>query len=173
MVIRALLAQPTQAEAVAFCLEVPHASGQNYTIGGPDGSVTMVEGSADGAATVAAAAPGEQLKWLAHANHPLSWDRTKVSANSLAREETACQVVAGGADAAAAAGMNGAVRLAKAVLADQSDWENPICRHPAGGGAMSLGGVVFVSTGAGGAGAEMWCAAGPMDVNPSVCYGFE
>jgi hypothetical protein len=35
-VVRGLLAQPDHAAALAFLNRVPHASGQNYTVGGPD-----------------------------------------------------------------------------------------------------------------------------------------
>ena len=35
-VVRGILAQTTLDEAIRFVREVPHASGENYTIGGPE-----------------------------------------------------------------------------------------------------------------------------------------
>jgi hypothetical protein len=48
-VIRAVLQRPSFDEALAVLLEAPHASGQNYTLAGPDGRVMMVEASSEGA----------------------------------------------------------------------------------------------------------------------------
>jgi hypothetical protein len=45
-IVRRILDHPTRADAVAFVKSVRHASGQNYTIGGPDG-ITSLECSAN------------------------------------------------------------------------------------------------------------------------------
>ena len=45
LIVRRTLEQPTREEALAFVRSVTHASGQNYTVGGPDG-VTSLECSA-------------------------------------------------------------------------------------------------------------------------------
>lgn len=69
MVIRLLLRQRHHAEAVELALSLPHASGQNYTIGGPEGDVTMIEGSANGAVVASRATAAQPI--LYHTNHPV------------------------------------------------------------------------------------------------------
>lgn len=46
-IIRGILQQSTLAEAVAFAERVPHAIGQHYAIGSPDG-IAGLEGAANG-----------------------------------------------------------------------------------------------------------------------------
>jgi len=64
-VIRKILEQPTRPSAVAFVKSVHHASGQNYTIGGPDG-ITSLECSANQAVEYLPL-PGRVF----HTNHPV------------------------------------------------------------------------------------------------------
>lgn len=40
-IVRTVLEQPTRRDATSFVRSVHHASGQNYTIGGPDGAVSL------------------------------------------------------------------------------------------------------------------------------------
>jgi isopenicillin-N N-acyltransferase-like protein len=65
-VLRLLLEQPSVAAAARLIGELPHASGQNYMIAGPDGLADF-ECSAGGAA---AYAPEERM--ILHTNHPLA-----------------------------------------------------------------------------------------------------
>jgi hypothetical protein len=65
-VIRKVLGQPDRTSAIAMLHELPHASGQNYIVGDPDG-VADVECSASGATDYVAPTPR-----LAHTNHPLA-----------------------------------------------------------------------------------------------------
>lgn len=65
-VSRGILEQRSLAEATAFCRSVPHASGQNYVIGGKDGVVDL-ECSGGG---VVEYAPHTESDRLAHTNHP-------------------------------------------------------------------------------------------------------
>ena len=73
-VVRGILAQPTLGDAVRFIREVPHASGQAYTVGGPEGVVGL-ECSAHSVCHYPAA-PGTRC--LLHTNHPLASDDQSV-----------------------------------------------------------------------------------------------
>jgi isopenicillin-N N-acyltransferase like protein len=64
---RGVLAQPTYERAVRFCQGVQHASGQNYTIGGPE-RVIDLECSAN---QVREFAPSPGLDRVFHTNHAL------------------------------------------------------------------------------------------------------
>jgi isopenicillin-N N-acyltransferase like protein len=82
-IARTVLAQATLREAEEFVHGIPHASGQNYLIGSPDGIVSL-ECSAR---SVAEARPSGSAVW--HTNHPLeNKDRIDPTAgeNSLARD---------------------------------------------------------------------------------------
>ena len=64
-VLRGLLARSTLAEACDFVQRVPHAVGQHYAIGGPDGLASF-ECAANGAVRDATA-----VERILHTNHPL------------------------------------------------------------------------------------------------------
>ncbi|HVV35412.1 MAG TPA: C45 family peptidase [Acidimicrobiales bacterium] len=64
-VIRLMADQRSFADAVAVVNSVPHASGQNYIVGSPDG-VADLECGAGGVRDVTGTSP-----WLAHTNHPI------------------------------------------------------------------------------------------------------
>ncbi|MCB9876892.1 MAG: hypothetical protein H6835_04735 [Planctomycetes bacterium] len=66
-VVRGLLARTSHADALAFAQQVPHASGQAYTIGGPD-TAPCFEASAGG---VVPWQPADCDGWRWHTNHPL------------------------------------------------------------------------------------------------------
>jgi hypothetical protein len=66
-VVRGVLARTTREAAAAFVRQVPHASGQNYLIGGPDGA-TDLEASAG---EVCEYAPCPGAGRVFHTNHPL------------------------------------------------------------------------------------------------------
>ncbi|MEZ6036660.1 MAG: C45 family peptidase [Planctomycetota bacterium] len=66
-VVRGLLARTSHAEALAFAQQVPHASGQAYTIGGPE-TAPCFEASAGG---VVPWQPADCDGWRWHTNHPL------------------------------------------------------------------------------------------------------
>jgi isopenicillin-N N-acyltransferase-like protein len=65
-VIRLLASARDRASAINVVERIHHASGQNYTIGGPDGAVSM-ECSAAGATRYDPGGPA-----IAHSNHPLA-----------------------------------------------------------------------------------------------------
>lgn len=77
-VVRGVLAQPDHAAAVAFLRRVTHASGQAYTIAGPD-TATCFEASAAG---VEPWQPKPHWTW--HTNHPLAshdWSPSHLAAS--------------------------------------------------------------------------------------------
>jgi hypothetical protein len=68
-VVRGYLAQPDVQAGLAFLHAVPHASGQNYTVPGSDGSVLNLECSRAG---VVSWRPWEGSDRVFHTNHPLA-----------------------------------------------------------------------------------------------------
>jgi len=126
-VVRGLLEQPSYEAAVAFVQKANHASGQNYIIGGPDGSA-MFECSANEVARVPEA---EGIRRQIHTNHPLvntdinevpelavstSSSNTEVRLNVLQQRilETTSDITLG---------------IIKDTLSSHDDPENPVCRH--------------------------------------------
>jgi hypothetical protein len=69
-VVRGVLAQPSFDTAVAFVKKVKHASGQAYTIGGPE-RIAVFECSANKVVRFEPE-PGARRLW--HTNHPLAND---------------------------------------------------------------------------------------------------
>lgn len=65
-IIRGILEQSTLADAIAFTERVPHAIGQHYAIGAPEG-ISGLEGAANGVVK-ADVSSGRYI----HANHPLA-----------------------------------------------------------------------------------------------------
>lgn len=93
-IIRRLLAQPSLSAAIAFLLQVPHASGQNFLIGSAEGVVDF-EASASGLSEWAADEPA-----FAHTNHPLVNQNENAkyaspNASTLGRMELAAAAVTG------------------------------------------------------------------------------
>jgi predicted choloylglycine hydrolase len=66
-VVRSILRQKNLKDAITFVRQVPHATGQNYVIGSPEG-VASLECSEK---SVAEYRPDPQGRWVAHANHPI------------------------------------------------------------------------------------------------------
>lgn len=64
-IVRAILEQRTRADAEGFVRSIRHASGQNYTIGGPDGIVSLECSASEVVAF--APVPGR----VYHTNHPV------------------------------------------------------------------------------------------------------
>jgi predicted choloylglycine hydrolase len=69
-VVRGVVAQNSQEEALKFLNKIKHASGQNYIIGGPD-EVFSMECSAN---KVVEFRPFENAHFTYHTNHPMSND---------------------------------------------------------------------------------------------------
>ena len=101
-IVRGILARRSLEDAAAFVRGVPHASGQHYAIGSPEGLVSF-ECSADGAAQDASAS-----SHIVHTNHPLvgspapaAGAASDTTANSRARYDFVAEragAIAGQAD---------------------------------------------------------------------------
>ncbi|MCC6793420.1 MAG: hypothetical protein IT336_17180 [Thermomicrobiales bacterium] len=98
-VIRGILERTTLAAAVEFVENVPHAIGQHYAIGSPDG-VAGLEGAANGVSRVPVASDR-----YVHANHPLAnlavvGDPTEryASSRTFERHNRAVELIDGAAD---------------------------------------------------------------------------
>jgi predicted choloylglycine hydrolase len=81
-VVRRVLEQETRSDAVTFVKSVCHASGQNYTIGGPDGA-TALECSANGVAEFRALPTR-----VFHTNHPLASEDLNDAARQAREADT-------------------------------------------------------------------------------------
>lgn len=99
--IRGALEQTSLADAARFVSDTPHAIGQHYLIGGPDGVVAL-EGAANGVARVETS--GSRY---VHANHPLAndavqGDPAEIYANSdtFDRHNRAAQLIETASDQA-------------------------------------------------------------------------
>lgn len=130
-VLRGILARRTLADASAFVSSVPHATGQHYAVGGPDG-IRAIEGWGNGVAEV----PADGERYL-HANHPLAaddlrGDPERAYAGSRTRERYAHVV----ANAPAAKGRDGV----QALLADTT---TPVSMANRGAGYMTFGAIAM------------------------------
>ena len=115
-VVRGALAQETADDAAAFVRRVPHASGQNYMLGGP-GDLLDLEGSAGGVSEVTRG--GTQS---IHTNHPLASDDLDESARPERGSTTRARLKKLEELAAAGAGLT--VGQIQQTLSDR---EVPVC----------------------------------------------
>ena len=138
-VTRGILAQRSFDDAVAFTRAVPHASGQNYTIG-TAGRVVSLECSAN---KVAAYVPGEDANRVWHTNHPFGNDDitrgagspldeggVMASANTLARYDCLTRRIGQG---------RVTPETIKAALASRDDAQHPVSRRVEPGQANVIG----------------------------------
>jgi hypothetical protein len=172
-VVRGVLQQRSEADAVAFLRRVKHASGQNYLLGGPEYAFSF-ECSAG---RVERFRPGgrEDIVW--HTNHPLANDdytadyaalrkdqaeQAKREANSRARARCLERQLTDGA----------AVRdlaLVKATLASRDSAEYPVSRPRKGpGGAFTFASTIMVLSEP----PMFHVAPGPPDVTPYEALSF-
>lgn len=133
-VFRGILACRTLADAASFVSSIPHATGQHYAIGGPDG-IRAFEGWGNGVAAV----PADGDRYL-HANHPLAaddlrGDPERAYAGSRTRERYAHVA----AHAPAASDRNGVQVLL-------SDATTPVSMANRGEGSMTFGAIAMELT---------------------------
>jgi hypothetical protein len=150
--IRHVAAQRTLTDAVRVVAETPHASGQNYLIGGPS-AIADLE---CGAGTVTRCGVGARR--LFHTNHPLAGDAPAeggVVANSASRLRALREAVDG----------LGAVDhpAMQAVLR-----EPPVCRPRDGGEAFTFYAVVMELSSA----PVLFLSDGPPDRTPYSRFAF-
>lgn len=134
-VIRGILERATLADAERFVRDVRHASGQAYSIGGPEG-VVCYECSGS---RVSRFEPSPGATRFVHTNHPLANDDLSPLGRKLSEEKTdppgprnsaaryraaECRIVS----PPSAAG----IAEIRAALASHDSLADPICRHLAG-----------------------------------------
>jgi isopenicillin-N N-acyltransferase like protein len=153
-VIRALATRAGYDEAVALLKEIPHASGQNYIVGGPAG-VGCFEASAEG---VFEYAPGPRI---GHTNHPLIAEARPDAEDTLATSANTGDRLT-----------HIDRRLADADVVDvgaarQFLAESPLCRGGEGdlAGATTFYGMILEPEQR-----RMWLAGGPPDRNEFERY---
>ncbi len=135
-VVRGLLAKQTVSEAASWIAETPHASGQHYMLGDPNGFASF-EASGRSVRRVIwdASAPN-----FIHTNHPISIEGTarqlKGEENSRGRYQGLCEMVGGKA-------LN--VTQVQSALADRSGPHPISVRPPAGddAGVMTFASIVM------------------------------
>ncbi len=147
-IVRKVLEQPGYAEAVKFIHEIKHASGQNYTIGGPD-EIGCFECSAN---KVSQFVPTGVTGRVYHTNHPLvnddqgiyqdilkelpAKDRPKVPGNSEIRLSSLENRLKDSSQEVT-------VETIKSILGSRDDPQNPVCREKAdGGGGCTFGCII-------------------------------
>jgi len=131
-VVRGVLRQKTEADALKFLRDVKHASGQNYILGGPD-KVHDLECSAG---KVSPFTPKEWPSGVWHTNHPLSnddytpqyrelldkkKDLEKAQENSTARLQSLKQRLGKDTDVPT-------LKLIQATLTARDSLAHPVCR---------------------------------------------
>lgn len=128
-VTRGILARSTFEEAVAFTESVPHASGQNYTIGAP-GRVVSLECSAHKVARYVPAGDPDRV-W--HTNHAFANDEAASGAGTAAGEGAMASENSRARYACLTRRIGGAEEvtpeLIKATLASRDDPDNPVSRR--------------------------------------------
>lgn len=126
-IVRGVLQQETEADAVKFVQQIKHASGQNYIIGGPVG-VSCLECSAG---KVNSFKPDEKRGMVWHTNHPLVNDDLSAKHKEKKKPEKpdnsavrlrALETRLG--KESLALGLD----LAKATLTSRDSAEFPVCR---------------------------------------------
>ena len=165
MVVRELLKHRTMQSASNWIQSVPHATGQNWILGGIDG-IAMFECSANEVAEVHAV---DGNNWL-HTNHPLvtqdlnqderflgnrSGSNTHVRFETLVNSYRSCA---------------GDVENVKALLSSQDPADSPICREiTSKGSSFTAASVVYELSES----PVMHIAAGPPCRTPFETFGFD
>lgn len=154
-VLRGILERTTLADAAAFVETVPHAIGQHYAIGSPDGLVGL-EGAANGVARANTAG----VRYV-HANHPIANDAVVgdpsaayAASRTFERHARAAELLDG-------------VDNSAGIEAALTDVTVPISRAPKGG-FMTFGGISIACT----APPVVRIAPGPPHETPWTTVGF-
>jgi hypothetical protein len=170
-VVRGVLRQRSEEDAVAFVQKVKHASGQNYVVGGP-ARVSCFECSAG---RVERFQPGGRDDVVWHTNHPLVNDdyaapyrALRKDPEELAKQETNTRARLRCLEEHLAAGTPD-LALIKATLASKDPAEHPVCRTKKGaGGAFTFASTIMVLSGE----PVFHVAPGPPDVTAYETLSF-
>jgi hypothetical protein len=149
-IVRGVLAKKIYADAVEFIETIAHASGQNYTIGGPR-EATSLECSAN---KVCRYIPHEGATQVYHTNHPLVNDDkgiylkmvAKVPENKRPKPPDKSEIRFNAIEKRLKDSEKGIdVAAIKAILSSHDDAKNPVCRHilPGGDGVFTAACVIY------------------------------
>jgi len=149
-IVRGVLSQTEYSGATKFVHNIDHASGQNYTIGGPNEAASF-ECSAN---KVSRFIPYEGAKRVYHTNHPLVNDDQGTYRKIIKKlPEDKKPKSPGNSEIRLAAlekrlkdpAVRITVETAKSALCSHDDPENPVCNHipEDGGGGFSFGSLVY------------------------------
>ncbi|MBN1859595.1 hypothetical protein JW848_10415 [Candidatus Bipolaricaulota bacterium] len=175
-VVRGILQQTTLEDAVSFVRKVPHASGQNYLVGSPEGIVNL-ECSAQGVAEIA---PDNRLGALAHTNHPLrtddlvTWYREALDADAPPASVVNSRSRLSSVQRQIGAMGKATVKGFQEILRSRDDPAHPICSAGLPGelyseyGIMTFAATVMELS----ATPRLHVALGPPDRNPFHTLGF-
>ncbi len=172
-VVRGFLARRSLEEGIAFLHEIKHASGQNYTLGGPNQQVVNLECSAE---RVVAYRPFPFADRVFHTNHPIVNDDVDSFRKVTAKMDTmALRALYHGSSFARLAELQFAFGdPANPIGKDDivralSSHTGPVCRHADGGaGNYTLGTLVMELT----AQPRLSIAAGPPCRTPFETFAF-
>jgi hypothetical protein len=149
-IVRGILAQHTQADAIRFLKTVKHASGQNYIVGGPEHPRDF-ECSAG---KVVEFVPFEGATVVYHTNHALASDDFSDDYRGWMKATEAIAQEAGFSGTRTRyqaletrlRGVSAAhdVELAKATLRSHDSSMFPICRHFGGAGGFTYASTIMV-----------------------------
>jgi len=149
-ILRGILEQPTQEEAIKFIHEIKHASGQNYIIGGKE-KVFDYECSTN---KICQFIPYQGARLVYHTNHPLVNDDQSMykeflkkttsgkKKQGLSNSEIRFQSLQSRLKYLSS---KITVEKVKSILSAHDDPQNPVCRHKKpGGGSMTIGCTIMV-----------------------------
>jgi isopenicillin-N N-acyltransferase-like protein len=149
-IVRGVLEQSQFDEATKFVHEITHASGQNYTIGGPE-QISVFECSAN---KVSRFIPYEGATRVYHTNHPLVNDDQSIYQDILKDVRAKDRPKSPGNSEIRFASLEKrlkdpsqkiTVETIKSILGSRDDPENPVCRPKpeGGGGACTFGCIIM------------------------------
>jgi hypothetical protein len=149
-IVRGVLEQSQFGDATKFIHEIKHASGQNYTIGGPE-QIAVFECSAN---KVSPFIPYEGATRVYHTNHPLVNDDQGVYQEILKKLPAKERPKSPGNSEIRFASLEKrlkdssqriTVETIKSILGSRDDPQNPVCREkPAdGGGGCTFGCIIM------------------------------
>jgi len=160
-VIRGLLEQSNQDDAIKFLHDIEHASGQNYIIGGPEKNFDF-ECSPN---RVAPYIPYEESEIVYHTNHPIVSDdilRKIDYPSTYARFKSLEKRLSSIPDVER-------MYLIKSILSSHDSEEYPICRHfKDNQSTFTFGSTIMVLSDK----PKFYVAPGPPDVTPYNIFKF-
>jgi hypothetical protein len=147
-IVRGVLEKHNYHDATNFVQKIKHASGQNYTIGGPE-KVSAFECSANKAVEFV---PYEGATRVYHTNHPLVNDDQgifqevlrKLPPEKRPQSPTNSEIRFSSLERRLKDRPKRiTVDTAKAILSSHDDPKNPICNHPEEHGGLTAGCMIY------------------------------